>query len=154
TFERRADTDEGLDDVLRDAAAAQPASLPLLEFALDELSKACAETRMLTFSAYAALGGLEGALRERAETTFTALTAARQAALSPVIARLVDVRLDGAVGQTRTRKSALDGIPGAAELLDAFVGARLFVVDRGADGEPVVGVAHEALLREWPRVRG
>ena len=154
TFEHRADTDEGLDDVLRDAAAVQPASLPLLEFALDELSKACAETRVLTFAAYAALGGLEGALRERAETTFAALTMAGQAALSPVIARLVDVRLDGAVGQTRTRKAALDGIPGAPEFLDAFVGTRLFVLDRGADGEPVVGVAHEALLREWPRVRG
>jgi PDZ domain len=154
TFERRADTDEGLDDVLRDAAAAQPASLPLLEFALDEMLKSCAATRMLTFAAYEALGGLEGALRARAEETFVALTPAAQAALPVVIARLLQVRLDGAVGQMRAPKAVLAGIPGAAEFIDAFVAARLLVVDRGADGEPVVGVAHEALLREWPRVSG
>jgi hypothetical protein len=154
TFERRADTDEGLDDVLRDAAAAQPASLPLLEFALDEMLKSCAATRMLTFAAYQALGGLEGALRARAEETFAALAPAAQAALPAVIARLLQVRLDGAVGQMRAPKAALASTPGAAEFIDAFVAARLLVVDRGADGEPVVGVAHEALLREWPRVSG
>ncbi len=154
TFERRADTDEGLDDVLRDAAAAQPASLPLLEFALDEMLKSCTATKTLTFAAYEALGGLEGALRARAEGTFAALTPAAQAALSAVIARLVQVRLDGVVGQTRAKRAALDAIAGGTELVDAFVAARLFVVDRGADGKPVVGVAHEALLREWPRVSG
>ena len=98
-FERRGDTDEALDDVLRDAAAAQPASLPLLQFALDELSKACARTKVLTFAAYEALGGIEGALRARAEATISGLSSAAQSALSPVIARLVQVRLDGAVGQ-------------------------------------------------------
>ncbi|HLQ91966.1 MAG TPA: PDZ domain-containing protein [Xanthobacteraceae bacterium] len=152
-FERRGDTDEALDDVLRDAAAAQPASLPLLQFALDELSKACAQTKVLTFAAYEALGGLEGALRARAEATISELSSTAQSALSPVIARLVQVRLDGAVGQIRAAKAGLDAIPGGTRLVDAFVAARLFVVDRGADGEPVVGVAHEALLREWPRVR-
>jgi eukaryotic-like serine/threonine-protein kinase len=38
-FERRGDPEEGLDDVLRDAAAEHPAVLPLLEFTLDELWK-------------------------------------------------------------------------------------------------------------------
>jgi YD repeat-containing protein len=151
-FERRPDTDEGLDDVLRDAAAAQPASLPLLQFALDELQKACGDGKVLTFAAYAALGGLEGALRRTAEATFAALSPAAQASLSAVLARLVQVRLDGALGQMRAPKAALEAIVGAKEFVDAFVDARLFVVDRGADGEPVVGVAHEALLREWPRV--
>jgi hypothetical protein len=107
---------------------------------------------VLTFAAYQALGGLEGALRARAEGTFATLSPAAQAALSAVIARLVQVHLDGAIGQTRTGRASLDAIAGASALVDAFVAARLFVMDRGADGQPVVGVAHEALLREWPRV--
>src|SRR5262249_50746908 len=35
-------------------------------------------------------------------------------------------------------------------LIDAFLSAHLFVGDHGADGMPVIGLAHEALLREWP----
>src|SRR5207253_5946625 len=36
-FERRGDPEEGLDDVLREAASGNPTVLPLLEFTLDEL---------------------------------------------------------------------------------------------------------------------
>ena len=44
--------------------------------------------------------------------------------------------------------------PRPAELVDAFVEARLLVTDRGPAGEAMVEVAHEALLREWPRLSG
>ena len=37
-------------------------------------------------------------------------------------------------------------------MVDAFVDARLLVTDRGPAGEAMVEVAHEALLREWPRL--
>ena len=51
-----------LDDVLQAAAAADPGSLPLLEFVLDALYEAGRDRRLLTFAAYRALGGLEGAI--------------------------------------------------------------------------------------------
>lgn len=35
-------------------------------------------------------------------------------------------------------------------LIDAFTEAHLLVGDVAPDGEPVVALAHEALLREWP----
>src|SRR5262245_43921591 len=44
-----------LDDVLQKAAAADPGSLPLLEFMLDALYEAGREQRLLTFAAYRAL---------------------------------------------------------------------------------------------------
>ena len=47
--------------MLQDAASADPGSLPLLEFVLDALYEAGRERRVLTFAAYQALGGLEGA---------------------------------------------------------------------------------------------
>jgi len=56
-----------LEDVLQEAAAADPGSLPLLEFVLDALYEAGRERRLLTFAAYRALGGLEGAIARRAE---------------------------------------------------------------------------------------
>lgn len=41
-------------------------------------------------------------------------------------------------------------MPVARALVDAFVQARLFVSELVA-GEPGFAVAHEALLRQWPR---
>ena len=37
--------------------------------------------------------------------------------------------------------------------MDAFVQARLLVTDRTDDGQALVRVAHEALLRRWPRLQ-
>src|SRR5262249_43723806 len=38
-------------------------------------------------------------------------------------------------------------------LLDDLIDARLLVTDRDARMQPVVGIAHEALLTHWPRLR-
>ena len=62
------DADRGrLEDVLQAAAVADPGSLPLLEFVLDALYEAGRGRRLLTFAAYRALGGLEGAIARRAD---------------------------------------------------------------------------------------
>src|SRR5262249_50323429 len=71
-FEESADQGK-LDDVLQQAASADPASLPLLEFVLDALYEAGREQRLLTFAAYRALGGLEGAIARRADEVVDAL---------------------------------------------------------------------------------
>ena len=62
-----------LDDVLQESAAADPRSLPLLEFVLDALYKAGRLQRLLTFASYRALGGLEGAIARRADEVVDAL---------------------------------------------------------------------------------
>jgi len=51
-FEEDTSTNERLDDVLRDAAAKNPGSLPLLEFTLEELYKQRTDNGMLTYQAY------------------------------------------------------------------------------------------------------
>jgi hypothetical protein len=51
----------------------------------------------------------------------------------------------------RVPRSRLTG-PDMQQLVAAFIDARLLVTDRVGDGESVVDVAHEALLREWPRL--
>src|SRR5262245_18158674 len=42
---------------------------------------------------------------------------------------------------------------GARRLLNHLANARLLIEDRGERDEPVVEVAHEALLRTWPRLQ-
>jgi hypothetical protein len=153
SFERSAETEEGLDDVLRDAAAANPAALPLLQFALDELYKR-REGNVLRFADYAALGGLEGALRRRAEEEYERLAEPARKALPAVLSGLVRIELeDDAVAARRVPRATLAAAAGALDLADAFVRARLFVADRSEGEGATVGVAHEALLREWPRAR-
>ena len=86
TFERRGDPEEGLDDVLRDAASGNPTVLPLLQFTLDELWRRSAGSGVLRFSDYENLGGLHGALRLRADEVFAGLPAQVQASLPKVLA--------------------------------------------------------------------
>jgi hypothetical protein len=152
SFEKRGDPEEGLDEVLRDAAAGNPTVLPLLEFTLDELFRRSGGSGLLRFSDYEQIGGLHGALRLRAEEEFGQLPAAVQASLPQVLAAMVhtDPTDDRLLLQNRVALSQFDQLPEARRFIDAFIDAHLFVGDQAADGSPVVALAHEALLREWP----
>jgi WD40 repeat protein len=161
-FEADPQTGQPLDDVLRDAAAASPESLPLLQFALEVLYERRAAEDVLTHAAYRDLGGVEGALARRAEATFASLPPDVQASLPRVLRMLVAVGTGDDASATR-RKAPLDEVttgPAERALVEAFVTARLFVADlsdaaRAGDASAasaVVSVAHEALLRHWPRL--
>lgn len=152
SFEESA-TEGGLDDVLQQAAARSPASLPLLSFVLDELYNACGDSRRLTFAAYAALGGLEGAIAKRADDVVNALPARVQAALPALLRALITLARDDGLATARTvlkRQAVQD--PAAEALVAALIEARLLVT--GGEGEDtVLRVTHEALLTRWPRAR-
>ncbi|MEZ4414228.1 MAG: tetratricopeptide repeat protein [Gemmatimonadota bacterium] len=144
-----------LEDVLRDSAARMPNSLPLLEFTLEELYRQRASDGTLTLAAYREIGGLEGSLARRAEDAFQACGPSARAAFTAVMRQLVvvaDPEDAGTVGARRATSTQVAASPGATELVQALVDARLLVTDLGRDGEPVVGIAHEALLRHWPRL--
>jgi hypothetical protein len=151
SFERRGDPEEGLDEVLRDAAAEHPSVLPLLEFTLDELWKRCSDTRMLRFSDYDDLGGLHGALRQRADEEFAQLPQSARDGLDQLLSAVVriDPSDERLIVESRVPSSRFDGTPCQA-LIGAFTQAHLLVADPALDGTPVIGLAHEALLREWP----
>ncbi|QIG51001.1 AAA family ATPase [Nordella sp. HKS 07] len=143
-----------LEDVLQEAAAADPGSLPLLEFVLDELYQAGSERRLLTFAAYRALGGLEGAIARRADEVVDALPAEIQDALPPVLRALTTVRpSDEAVTVRPALLSEVAATPARSALVDALIAARLLVSDEDVGGRAVVRVAHEALVSRWPRAR-
>jgi len=142
----------------------QPGTLPLLQYALTELYEKRAGN-LLTRSAYQEIGGVLGALGRRAEEVFSGLDKDGQVIAKQFFLRLVT--LGEGVEDTRRRALVheLENLQvGAVDLrkysksfkatLDAFGNARLLSFDRdpGTRG-PTVEVAHEAIIREWPRLR-
>jgi len=156
-FESNPATRESLDDVLHEAAARDPEALPLLEFTLDELFRQRTDDGILTFAAYQSLGGLEGALARRAEEVFAALDPKVQAEFDYILEGLITIDNNGKIASRRVPMDSVATNDARAALINAFVGSRLLVTDRagskdGDEGTAVVRVAHEALLRHWPRV--
>lgn len=151
TYARDSHSMETLDDVIRDAAAQHPEALPLLQYTLQELYIRRSDTGELSFAAYHAIGGLEGALGTRAEAIFQQMGQDAQRELPWLLQHLVLVQADeeGITGRRMARSQADTG--GRQQLVQSLVDARLLVSEL-AFGEPVVSVAHEALLRHWPRV--
>jgi WD40 repeat protein len=158
-FERDPERGVSLDEVLHEAAAASPEALPLLSFTLAELYRRRTEAGVMTFAAYEALGELEGALARRAEEVYGELPPAVQAELPGLVRQIAtlergDAGGDGAAGEAvvsrRVALSSVTRTPEAERLTRALVEARLLVTS-GDEGEATVGVAHEALLRRWPR---
>lgn len=132
-------------------------ALPLLQFTLTSLFAAREESR-LTQAAYHKLGGVGGALAQRAEEVYAALDAEMQAATRQIFLRLVT--LGEGAEDTRRRvpyrelKSLSLDEALVEDLLELFAQERFLSLDRNpATREPIVEVAHEALLRQWERVR-
>jgi hypothetical protein len=106
SFEAHAESSLALDAVLAEHAAAAPGALPLLSFTLDELyknAKAHSEP-VLTHSSFEALGGLEGAIANRADETVAGVPASAQAALPRVLRALTTVT--GTAEQAPVARSA------------------------------------------------
>ncbi|MQP64567.1 AAA family ATPase [Niveispirillum sp. SYP-B3756] len=145
-----------LDDILCDGTADNPDALPLLQYTLHELYLQRSTSRELTVAAYRALGGIGGAIGKRAETTLNQLPEASRLCLPKVLSLIVTMGGSiGADGAARSRRMPWSSLSSEMEriLVRTFVQQRLFV-SLVYDGVPVFGVAHEAMLRQWPRVTG
>lgn len=134
----------------------RPGALPLVQYAMLELWRRRDGDR-LTMAAYHEMGGVQGALRSRADAVFNELDAHVQDAARHVLLRLVEPGADTADVRRRAAMVELRAVgPGGGVdvVLDRFVEARLVTVSaRPGTSEPTVEIAHEALLREWPRMR-
>lgn len=132
-------------------ASSSAGSLPLLQFALTELYERRVEGTM-THDVYQRIGGLSAVLTQRAEEIYGLLPDAGQQACRQLFTRLVNI--DDEVGDTKRRalRSELVSVPD--EVLERYGSARLIYFDRDpATREPTVELAHEALVREWPRLQ-
>jgi len=153
-FERHEQTGRTLDqDILQDAAH-DPGALPLLQYTLAELdSQREGSSRLLTFAAYEALGGVEGAIGTRAAALFQGLDVDTRAALHEILPLLVTIDVAGEQAAVRQRAplTELRDTPSRQRLTDSLIAARFLATDRQS-GQPVASLAHEALLRRWDRI--
>ncbi len=126
--------------------------LPLLQYALRE-TWALREGNVMTGDSYARSGGVREAIRRTADRTFDDLTPDDQQAARKLFLRLVTP----GEGQEDTRaRAAMPDEPTLRRIADKFAGPRTRLLVTGSDraARPTVEVAHEALIRTWPRLRG
>ena len=136
-----------VDQVVADAGAA-PGALPLVSTALLETWYRRTGTTM-TLEAFRAAGGVSGAIATLAEDVWGGLDSAEQRRTRSIFLRLAGSgTADVGYPVRRVELAPFDDVA-AAQVLDQLVRRRLVTVDEGA-----VRLAHEALLREWPRLRG
>jgi WD40 repeat protein/tRNA A-37 threonylcarbamoyl transferase component Bud32 len=140
----------GLVDAMLADVEGEPGALPLLSHALYE-SWGRRDGRVLTTAGYRAAGGVRGAIAQSAEKVFLACSPEEQLLVRRLFLRLT--ALGETTEDTRRRVPLAELLPEesgeAAAVLEQLAAARLLVV-----GDDSAEIAHEALIREWPRLLG
>ena len=137
----------GLVDLLVRDVQGAPGGLPLLSHALVE-TWAHREGTVMTVEGYRATGGINSAVANTAERLYESLTPADREVLRSVLKRLVATSPTGDPVVTRVPTRVFAGTPDAPRVLDLLVRARLVTTAKDS-----VTLAHESLLRAWPRLR-
>jgi WD40 repeat protein len=144
----------GLVETLLDDVANKPGSLPLLQFALREMWGRL-DRRCMTRAGYDAIGGVEGALAQRAQAIYDALTSKGGDEQAVMLFRRLFTRLvtlgEGAEDTRRIVERSELG-PDAWALAQRLAGEdnRLVITSAPAPERETVEVVHEALIRHWP----
>ena len=135
-------------DALVDDVEGEPGALPLLSTALLELWQK-RELNTLTLAAYHESGGVHGAVARLAEGTYARIPDDHKPIARAIMLRLVGESEAHEPVRRRAPLAELDleRSGPATDVLGTLADSRLVTVDEGA-----VEVAHEALLREWPRL--
>ncbi|PJF20968.1 MAG: hypothetical protein CUN56_13480, partial [Phototrophicales bacterium] len=138
-----------VDAIIKDVAA-QPGALPLVQYAMTELFEQ-RQDNTLKLATYEAIGGISGALAQRASELYEELNPNQQKQARQLFLRLITV--DDA-GRVFRRRALWDEIRPRAELVDLFTRYRLLITDRDSlTRMPTVEVAHEAILTEWAQLK-
>ncbi|MFD7658265.1 helix-turn-helix domain-containing protein, partial [Actinosynnema sp. NPDC059797] len=125
-------------------AAGQPAALPLVSHALLETWRRRRGV-VLTLAAYEEAGGIEHSIARSAEDVYDRMPPERQRVAKQVFLRLIAVGEGTEDTKRRVDRDEVDH----PEVLAALAEARLVVLDRDT-----AELAHEALIHNWPRLRG
>ena len=142
----------GLTELIVRDVATEPGALPMLSHAL-RATWELRDGRTLTVDGYRRSGGVASAIARTADALVDALPPEQRALARGVFLRMTELG-EGADDSRRrvpTAELVPEGTDAAtvAELLARLADARLVTL-----GDDDAEVAHEALIREWPRLRG
>lgn len=141
--------------ILTDVAG-EPGALPLLQHALLEIYGRRTDN-VMTRAAYDDVGRVSGAVARRAEMVWESLGDDERGVVRAILLRLTEPGVDTEDTRRRAPVSELVGelfTRGQVEsVLRKLADARLVTTSADAStGIPYVEVAHEALIRGWPRL--
>jgi WD40 repeat protein len=151
----RWELEPGLVELLLHDIGHEPGALPLLSHALLETWQR-RRGRTMTLSGYTSSGGVRGAIAETAEAVIAdQFTPEQKAIARRIFLRLTELGDETVTGDTRRRATFSELILKPEEkdqtqnVLKALADARLIITSENS-----AEVAHEALIREWPTLRG
>ena len=124
-------------------------ALPLMAYTLEQLYQRAMlrDAARITASDYEAIGGVEGALKQRAAALKRDLQReGLEALMVPTLLKLVTIDQESAATKRRLRLDALSSEE--RRIINAFRDARLVTIG-GSGPNAVAFVSHEALFRAW-----
>jgi WD40 repeat protein/DNA-binding SARP family transcriptional activator len=139
--------EHGLVELLVRDCEGEPGGLPLLSHALVETWRR-RDGATLTVEGYRASGGIRGAVARSADRLYDGLPVEERATLRAVLLRLVTPSPEGDPVRCRVPSRNLLGDPQRERVVGLLVRARLVTAEAES-----FEVAHEALVRAWPRLR-
>ena len=137
----------GLVDIMVRDVEGEPAGLPMLSHVLRETWER-REGSTLTVEGYRSTGGIQHAVSQSAETLYGAMDEGQRAQLRSLLLRLVIPAEDGQPVRARVSRDKVTADEAHRWIVEQLVEARLLTIDGDT-----VQIAHEALVRVWPRLR-
>jgi hypothetical protein len=149
-----------VDSILKDLEQSS-SELPLLQYTLTELWKG-RHNNQLKLSTYIKLGGVTGTLQKQADEVYASLTPKQQEVAKHIFLNLTQLGEGSEDTRRRVTQASLVSEqypePLVAEVIKLLVDATLVVTDdsdEASHGErtATIEVVHEALIRNWPKLR-
>ncbi|MPZ72104.1 MAG: hypothetical protein GEU74_02545 [Nitriliruptorales bacterium] len=137
----------GLVDLLVRELEGEPGALPLMSHALRRTWER-REGRVLTVHGYRETGGLRGAVAQTAEALYGRLSGDEQVIVRGLMMRMVAPHADGGPVRLPVSRRLITGGELHERVIDLLVDSRLVTSDGTS-----IEIAHEALVRAWPRLR-
>jgi hypothetical protein len=145
------------DEILRDAGNNPGEALPLVAFCLEELYRRTTPAHIVTLDSYHALGGLRGAIGQRANSLWDELRRTDREGLNEALSRVFEGVIQFNAGTAARRKAPRDELMAAPQPTPQLVEKLIFpgrlLLAEDTEGRATVTLAHEALLHEWPDLR-
>jgi hypothetical protein len=127
-------------------------ALPFLAFVLRQLWERHGHEKRFTLQDYAALKGLKGAIESVSEAVYQETVHSEEQSESLRRAFLAMVQVSEEDRLMRRPKKLARIAQDLQKTIERFVRGRLLVKSSVEQGEPIVEVAHEAVLTGWPRL--
>jgi DNA-binding SARP family transcriptional activator/WD40 repeat protein len=137
----------GLVDLLVREVEGVAGALPLMSHALRRTWEH-REDRVLTVSGYRETGGIRGAVSQTAETLYASLSHGEQEVVRDLLMRMVAPDPDGEPVRSAVPRRSISGGHLQDRVIELLVNSRLVTSDGTS-----IELAHEALVRAWPRLR-